>query len=154
MASQVPEEKSCFVFVAYAYVARVNQALSNRKRKSSQVFSLCTLVLRLTANLRWLAVACATELATNLCLFKFHLQISYKFHKKRLASCFNTKVLLTCLWDTFSMDYHKKRIMYKKRQTSKSAELATMVLMVSGVITSQRKPNLRWLNCVLVWSGL
>ena len=27
LSSQVPEEKSCFVFVAYAYVARVNQAL-------------------------------------------------------------------------------------------------------------------------------
>ena len=27
LSSQVPEEKSCFVFVAFAYVARVNQAL-------------------------------------------------------------------------------------------------------------------------------
>ena len=28
LSSQVPEEKPCFVFVAYAYVARVNQALN------------------------------------------------------------------------------------------------------------------------------
>ena len=27
LSSQVQEEKSCFVFVAYAYVARVNQAI-------------------------------------------------------------------------------------------------------------------------------
>ena len=26
LSSQVPEQKSCFGFVAYAYVARVNQA--------------------------------------------------------------------------------------------------------------------------------
>ena len=77
-----------------------SKALIKRERKSSQVFSLCTLVPRLTANLRWLATnwACSSFIASSSNL-------------RRLASCLNTKVLVTCLWDTFSMHYHKKRIM-------------------------------------------
>ena len=37
--SKVPEEKSCFVFVAYAYVARVNQAFCYRVNQTNETMA-------------------------------------------------------------------------------------------------------------------
>ena len=59
-------------------------ALIKRERKSSQVFSLRTLVPRLTANLRWLVVACDYNLSF---FFKFQVERNLR----RLASCLNAK---------------------------------------------------------------
>ena len=95
------------LFIRCLQVSSRFYALIKRERKSSQVFSLCTLVPRLTANLRWLAVACASLRLIWAC----SNSIATSSNLRRLANCLNTKVLGTCLWGTFSMDYHKKRIM-------------------------------------------